>query len=144
MSSFNRAILSVLARQSKASFLKAFKPDGKPVTIPVKELYHVSAAVDKDEQRSRKRVFTHLGSHNPAEAIEGFTHITGRAIKVYAGGACQGEHEPAPRHWLRVAITHLNAEGSKPRASSIETVEPKCMRMPESAPGHLGSVAGKI
>ena len=115
-------------RQGETAPLQAFVPEGQAVPIPVEKLDHAAATVDEDEERSGQGVRPQVGTDDAAEAVEGFAHIADAAVQIDTGGRGQAEH----RFPLSASTTARRVEGSNPRSTSMQSLPPRRMQMPES------------
>ena len=117
-------------RRSEDPLFEPFIPDGESVTVKIKELDHVAAAVAENKEGSRERIGPKLGPNQTAQAIEGLSHVAGAMVKIDAGGCGQGKHGFL---FPTVSITVRRVKGSKPRSISIWSSSPRwmCMPLPE-------------
>ena len=91
MQPIDPAIRGILIRKSEAALLQPLVPEGESVAVPVEALEQVAAAVDENEEGPGKRISIHPRAHQPAQSIEGFSHVAGIAIQIDAGGGGQGQ-----------------------------------------------------
>jgi hypothetical protein len=92
LQSVNTTIGGALIGESKATFFQPFVPERETVTVPIQALKKVAAAVDEYEERAGQRVGIHTGADEAAQSIKGFSHVTGAAVQIDAGGCSESQH----------------------------------------------------
>lgn len=76
----------------KASPLQSFVVDRKTITIPPKDLYMGSCAVEEHKDIAADRVCLKMITHQPAQTIKSFAHISRTAEYEIALVSRQTDH----------------------------------------------------
>ena len=64
----------------------------EPVAVPVQTFEQVAATVDEHKEGPGKGVGTHIRTHQPAQGVEGLSHVARDPVEIDVGRGGQGQH----------------------------------------------------